>query len=67
MFLRDGQVMQLGTTHTVQEMTVDDNKSVVANFRLVQYELALTMAVNGRGSIAETIINTGKTDYRLGD
>ena len=45
-------------------MTVDDNKSVVANFRLVQYEL--TTSVNGQGSITETIINTGKTDYDSG-
>ena len=53
----------IGNNTSVQ-VTVDDNKSVVANFRLVQYEL--TTSVNGQGSITETIINTGKTDYDSG-
>ena len=53
----------IGNNASVQ-VTVDDNKSVVANFRLVQYEL--TTSVNGQGSITETIINTGKTDYDSG-
>ena len=46
-------------------VTIDDNKSIVANFRLRQYEL--TTNVQGEGSITETIINTGKsTDYDSG-
>ena len=53
----------IGNNTSVQ-VTVDDNKSVVANFRLVQYELITS--VNGQGSITETIINTGKTDYDSG-
>ena len=53
----------IGNNTSVQ-VTVDDNKSIIANFRLVQYEL--TTSVNGQGSITETIINTGKTDYDSG-
>ena len=52
-------------SNTSVNVTIDDNKSVVANFRLRQYEL--TTNVKGEGSISETIINTGKsTDYDSG-
>ncbi|MFL2604103.1 MAG: hypothetical protein ACJ0PP_04100, partial [Flavobacteriaceae bacterium] len=52
-------------SNTSVNVTIDDNKSVVANFRLRQYEL--TTNVQGEGSISETIINTGKsTDYDSG-
>ena len=50
---------------TSVNVNIDDNKSVVANFRLRQYKL--TTNVEGEGSISETIINTGKsTDYDSG-
>ena len=52
-------------SNTSVNVTIDDNKSVVANFRLRQYKL--TTNVQGEGSISETIINTGKsTDYDSG-
>lgn len=52
-------------SNTSFDITIDDNKSVIANFRLKQYEL--TTNVLGEGSITETIINTGKsTDYDSG-
>ena len=52
-------------SNTSVDITIDDNKSVIANFRLKQYEL--TTNVLGEGSITETIINTGKsTDYDSG-
>ena len=52
-------------SNTSVNVTIDDNKSVVANFRLRQYKL--TTNVEGEGSISETIINTGKsTDYDSG-
>ena len=42
-------------SNTSVNITIDDNKSIVANFRLRQYEL--TTSVQGEGSISETIIN----------
>ena len=52
-------------SNTSVNVTIDDNKSVVANFRLRQYKL--TTNIQGEGSISETIINTGKsTDYDSG-
>ena len=47
------------------EVTVNDNKNIVANFSLVQY--ALFTNTIGEGQITETIVNTGKsTDYDSG-
>ena len=52
-------------SNTSVNVTIDDNKNVVANFKLRQYEL--TTNVLGEGSISQTIINADKsTDYDSG-
>ena len=52
-------------TNTSVQVTIDDNKNVVANFKLRQYELITN--VKGEGIISESIVNTGKsTDYDSG-
>ena len=53
-----------GTSSSI-DIQVDGNKNVTANFILKKYEL--TLQVDGKGNITETIINTGKrTDYDSG-